>query len=132
MACRVQPDPRCVSGCWLHGAGWVAVGICSTGIEVSLPSYCGVYCLLPRSVCSISLDGATLCLQIMKEDDNEWPAPDRVGRQELEIVMGQEHISFCTTKLGSIQQVQTSKDPDGMRIFYYLVQVGCDSHSDLC
>eukprot|EP00891_Asterochloris_glomerata_P001192 jgi/Astpho2/1192/e_gw1.00022.26.1_t len=60
--------------------------------------------------------------EIMKEDDNEWPAPDRVGRQELEIVLGQEHISFCTTKLGSIQQVQTSKDPDGMRIFYYLVQ----------
>ncbi len=68
----------------------------------------------------------------MKEDDNEWPAPDRVGRQELEIVLGQEHISFCTTKLGSIQQVQTSKDPDGMRIFYYLVQVGFDSLSDLC
>ena len=47
-------------------------------------------------------------------------------------MLGQEHISFCTTKLGSIQQVQTSKDPDGMRIFYYLVQVGCVSFSDLC
>jgi len=23
----------------------------------------------------------------MKEDDNNWPEPDRVGRQELEIVM---------------------------------------------
>ena len=47
-------------------------------------------------------------------------------------MLGQEHISFCTTKLGSIQQVQTSKDPDGMRIFYYLVQVGFVSLSDLC
>ena len=62
-------------------------------------------------------------IQITKEDDNEWPAPDRVGRQELEVVLGNEHISFCTTKLGSLMQVQQSKDPDGLRVFYYLVQV---------
>jgi len=31
-------------------------------------------------------------VQIMKEDDHNWPEPDRVGRQELEIVMGNEHI----------------------------------------
>ena len=62
-------------------------------------------------------------LQITKENDNEWPAPDRVGRQELEVVLGNEHISFCTTKLGSLMQVQQSKDPDGLRVFYYLVQV---------
>ena len=43
--------------------------------------------------------------QLMKEDDNSWPMPDRVGRQELEIVMGNEHISFTTTKLGSLLQV---------------------------
>lgn len=24
-------------------------------------------------------------LQVMKEDDSNWPAPDRVGRQELEV-----------------------------------------------
>ena len=42
----------------------------------------------------------------MKEDDNSWPMPDRVGRQELEIVMGNEHISFTTTKLGSLLQVR--------------------------
>lgn len=42
----------------------------------------------------------------MKEDDNTWPQPDRVGRQELEIVMGQEHISFTTTKLGSLLQAR--------------------------
>ncbi|KAL0304040.1 UNVERIFIED_CONTAM: protein mago nashi2 [Sesamum radiatum] len=61
-------------------------------------------------------------LQIMKEDDNNWPEPDRVGRQELEIVMGNEHISFTTSKIGSLMDVQTSKDPEGLRIFYYLVQ----------
>lgn len=60
--------------------------------------------------------------EILKEDDNEWPAPDRVGRQELEVVLGDQHISFCTTKLGSLMQVQQSKDPDGLRVFYYLVQ----------
>ena len=46
-----------------------------------------------------------------------------VGRQELEIILGEAHISFTTTKLGSLMQVQQSQDPDGLRIFYYLVQV---------
>ncbi len=58
----------------------------------------------------------------MREDDSNWPPPDRVGKQELEIKMGSEHICFNTTKLGSVLQVQQSKDPDGLRIFYYLVQ----------
>jgi len=60
--------------------------------------------------------------EIMREDDKNWPEPDRVGRQELEVVMGNEHISFTTTKIGSLLDVQDSKDPDGLRIFYYLVQ----------
>ncbi|KAA8549838.1 hypothetical protein F0562_001522 [Nyssa sinensis] len=67
--------------------------------------------------------GLTWVLKIMKVDDNNWPEPDRVGRQELEIVMGNEHISFTTSKIGSLVDVQTSKDPEGLRIFYYLVQV---------
>jgi hypothetical protein len=61
--------------------------------------------------------------QILKEDDANWPPPDMVGRQELEIILGEAHISFTTTKLGSLMQVQQSQDPDGLRIFYYLVQV---------
>nr|WJH19516.1 Protein mago nashi [Euglena gracilis] len=60
--------------------------------------------------------------EVMREDDKNWPEPDRVGRQELEVVMGNEHISFTTTKIGSLLDVQDSKDPDGLRIFYYLVQ----------
>ncbi len=59
----------------------------------------------------------------MKEDDNNWPAPDRVGRQELEIIIGNDHTSFTCTKLGSVLQVQQSKDPSGLQTFYYLVQV---------
>ena len=31
---------------------------------------------------------------VMKEDDKQWPMPDKVGRQELEVVLGKEHISF--------------------------------------
>jgi len=60
--------------------------------------------------------------EIIKEDDNLWPTPDRVGRQELEIVLGQDHISFTTSKIGSLADVQASKDPEGLRVFYYLVQ----------
>jgi hypothetical protein len=59
----------------------------------------------------------------MKEDDANWPLPDRVGKQELEIVLKNEHISFTTAKIGSLLDVQSSKDPEGLRVFYYLVQV---------
>eukprot|EP01100_Stratorugosa_tubuloviscum_P015373 TRINITY_DN8791_c0_g1_i1.p2 TRINITY_DN8791_c0_g1~~TRINITY_DN8791_c0_g1_i1.p2 ORF type:complete len:154 (-),score=56.01 TRINITY_DN8791_c0_g1_i1:608-1069(-) len=60
--------------------------------------------------------------EILKEDDQLWPEPDRVGKQELEILTDNEHISFTTTKIGSLSDVQQSKDPEGLRTFYYLVQ----------
>ncbi|KHN78779.1 Protein mago nashi -like protein [Toxocara canis] len=60
--------------------------------------------------------------EIMQEDDESWPEPDRVGRQELEILHNDEHISFTTSKIGSAADVNNSKDPDGLRSFYYLVQ----------
>jgi len=59
----------------------------------------------------------------MEEDDRNWPEPNYIGRQELEIVMGNEHISFTTSKIGSLVDVQINKDPEGLRIFYCLVQV---------
>ena len=37
--------------------------------------------------------------EVTAEDDNNWPQPDRVGRQELEIKLGKEHISFTVGKL---------------------------------
>eukprot|EP00158_Paraphelidium_tribonemae_P000389 Partr_v1_DN22004_c0_g1_i1_m44251 putative Mago nashi len=55
-------------------------------------------------------------------DDSQWPEADSVGRQELEIVCGNEHISFVTSKLGSLLDVNQSNDPEGLRAFYYLVQ----------
>ena len=42
--------------------------------------------------------------------------------QELEVRLGNDHISFATSKIGSLLDVQSSKDPDGLRVFYYLVQ----------
>ncbi|KAJ3379746.1 hypothetical protein HDU84_006436 [Entophlyctis sp. JEL0112] len=59
---------------------------------------------------------------VMKEDDAEWPMPNVVGRQELEIVLGNEHISFTTSKIGSLIDVNESKDPEGLKVFYYLIQ----------
>ncbi|KAF8535542.1 mago nashi domain-containing protein [Trichophaea hybrida] len=60
--------------------------------------------------------------EIMKEDDGKWPQKNKDGRQELEIRMGNEHISFETAKIGSLVDVQESADPEGLRVFYYLVQ----------
>ena len=64
----------------------------------------------------------------MREDDNLWPRPDRVGRQELEVVLGDDHISFTTSKIGSLIDVNQCKDPEGLRTFYYLVQVKIENY----
>merc|ERR1712216_1023565 len=36
--------------------------------------------------------------EIVKEDDKHWPEPNRDGRQEFEVVLGSNHISFATAK----------------------------------
>lgn len=59
---------------------------------------------------------------ILKEDDGKWPQKNKDGRQELEIKVGGEHISFETAKIGSLVDVTESADPEGLRVFYYLVQ----------
>ncbi|KAK3352928.1 Mago nashi protein-domain-containing protein [Lasiosphaeria hispida] len=60
--------------------------------------------------------------EIMKEDDGKWPTKNKDGKQELEIRLGNDHISFETAKIGSINDVTESADPEGLRVFYYLVQ----------
>ena len=60
--------------------------------------------------------------EILKEDDKYWPEPDDVGRQEIEILYKNNHISFLTTKIGSLVDIQDSEDVDGLKVFYYLVQ----------
>ncbi|GAM20766.1 hypothetical protein SAMD00019534_039410 [Acytostelium subglobosum LB1] len=59
---------------------------------------------------------------IMMEEDTNWPEPDVVGKQELEVVYNDEHISFTTTKIGSLLEVEKSKDPEGLKVFFYLIQ----------
>ncbi|KAK1052789.1 Protein mago nashi [Friedmanniomyces endolithicus] len=60
--------------------------------------------------------------EVLKEDDTKWPQKNKDGRQELEIRLGSEHISFETAKIGSLVDVNESEDPEGLRVFYYLVQ----------
>ncbi|KKA30823.1 hypothetical protein TD95_005059 [Thielaviopsis punctulata] len=60
--------------------------------------------------------------EIMKEDDSKWPQKNKDGRQELEIRLGNDHISFETAKIGALIDVNESEDPEGLRVFYYLVQ----------
>jgi len=60
--------------------------------------------------------------EIMKEDDSLWPSPNYDGRQELEIVCGEDHISFVTSKIGTLVDVEDSQDAEGLKIFYFLVQ----------
>uniref|UniRef100_A0A8I3WYP1 Protein mago nashi homolog 2 n=1 Tax=Callithrix jacchus TaxID=9483 RepID=A0A8I3WYP1_CALJA len=52
--------------------------------------------------------------EITKEGDALWPTPDRVGQQELEIVIRDEHISFATSKISYLIDVNQSKDPEGL------------------
>ncbi|XP_012363310.1 protein mago nashi homolog [Nomascus leucogenys] len=56
--------------------------------------------------------------EITKQCDALWPPPDQ---EELEIVIGYEHVSFTTSKIGSLIDVKQSKDSEALRIVYYLV-----------
>jgi len=60
--------------------------------------------------------------EILKQDDKDWPVPDKGGKQEMEIVLDSHHISFQTSKFGSFMDVKNSKDPNGLSVFYYLLQ----------
>jgi len=77
--------------------------------------------------------------EIMKQDDRHWPQPDEVGKQELEIVMNQQHISFVLAKIGSMAEIESGgltehirdrdrdrererADIEGLKIFYFLIQ----------
>ncbi len=63
---------------------------------------------------------------IMEEIDERWPEPDRSGTEELIIALYQNrrrhYRKFITRKIGSLIDVQKSKDPEGLTNFYYFVQ----------
>jgi len=50
---------------------------------------------------------------ILKESDEQWPEPDVIGRQELEIRVGDKTCCLATSKIGSLvtyNQVTTQMD----------------------
>jgi protein mago nashi len=66
--------------------------------------------------------------EIMKEDDARWPQKNKDGRQELEIRLGNEHISFEVRKMAAdlllldfALLVSSSPDP---RDFLWLASLG--------
>ncbi|EZG49313.1 mago nashi-like protein [Gregarina niphandrodes] len=60
--------------------------------------------------------------EVINETDSKWPASDRVGRQELELILDGKQYQYVTSKLGSLADVNVSNDPEGLKLFYYLVQ----------
>lgn len=48
--------------------------------------------------------------------------PDENGKQELEIVSDDTHISFVTSKIGRMLDIQQSSDPDGLLKLHILSQ----------
>ncbi len=57
-------------------------------------------------------------------DDSKWPLFDtskETRRQELEIKIGNEHLAFTCEEIGSLSHVLKSNDPEGLKLFYYLV-----------
>ncbi|GAB7366054.1 hypothetical protein MBLNU230_g7623t1 [Neophaeotheca triangularis] len=58
--------------------------------------------------------------EIMKEDDTKWPVKNKDGRSELEIRMGNQHISFETAKISTMAEINDSADPEGLKVFHYL------------
>ena len=58
---------------------------------------------------------------IIEVDPKTWPqATDR--KQELEVKIGEMHMTFACAEIGSLLDVQKSDDPEGLKNFYYLVQ----------
>ena len=43
--------------------------------------------------------------EVFQEDDKKWPKSNKVGRQELEIIIGDRHHHFETSKFGSYAEV---------------------------
>lgn len=48
------------------------------------------------------------CWQFLREDDSKWPQKNKDGRQELEIRLGNDHISF---EVGTTRPVPTYAFP---------------------
>ena len=52
--------------------------------------------------------------EITKEDDALWPPPDPGSQNKLEIIIGDERISFTTSKIGSLIDINQPKNPESL------------------
>jgi protein mago nashi len=59
---------------------------------------------------------------IMDQSDKKWPKPDKIGKQELCVRIGEREITFKTSKISCSAEVQKAEDPEGLNVFFYLVQ----------
>lgn len=59
--------------------------------------------------------------KITQVDDQNWEEPE-TRQQELEIKLGNVHVSFTCAEIGSLADIQKSTDPEGLKTFYYLTQ----------
>lgn len=65
-----------------------------------------------RYVCACASVRAPVCARVVRrEDDATWPEPDQDGRQELEVVMGGEHISFTVRACAAVACVYGVTSP---------------------
>lgn len=60
--------------------------------------------------------------KILQVDDALWPEPDRNGRQELEVRIGGTHVSFVTNKISLTEEIEQSRDPQGLGALFLLVR----------
>ena len=59
---------------------------------------------------------------VTSADDALWPEPDRDGLQELEVKLDGDDIFFNCSKIASLADIKTAKDPKTLTAFYYLAQ----------
>lgn len=60
--------------------------------------------------------------EIYREDEKQWPPPDKIGKTELIIKMNGLEWKGRTSKIGSLNDLNHCKDPDGLKLYYFLVQ----------
>lgn len=59
--------------------------------------------------------------KICDVNDEQWPGPDRNGRQELEVKIGTTHLSILTNKLATFSDVESENNAD-LECFYAFVK----------
>lgn len=59
---------------------------------------------------------------LCESDDEQWPTPDRNGRQELEVHLGNTHVSFLTNKLTSMADIPKGPEMASLERFYSFVR----------